>query len=1509
MSPSRLIRPPVPPAPHADDNLTPPPALPPPSSRGPRPPPPTSPFPSLAPQRAPAGPASWIARILCLLFAVVGALPFALAVLLDTESARSRASQELSKLLDRELGIGAVLQVAIHPWPLTVTATRVRIDSTDGSGPAIEADRITVQPKIFALLQGQIDAGEIEIERPRARLVVRDGELANLRFRSPSKSPDSSSTRAPFSSLGVTDASVSLLLDGVSIRGSGVDLDLAAEEGPSFEVALHAGTFSVDRSHRLEFAGPDAPAPSEARDEDVLCNVDGRVRVTSDGLLVRRLRVAGAADLDPAPGTSPGCALAADDPRQVRLEVRNTRVDLANGGLDGVAGTVKVRAPLRVANRFATMMPLDGWTSVEVDASWKRGKSLPDLRGSLEGRGIAYGRYRLASDLSVGVRIEDDVVSVPRALVGFADGRVEIRDFEIRPLAPGIPLKAASLTLQDLQFPGLMRDLGVTEHTHVKMHFKDGTITQIAGTIDPLRIDSDLVTHVADFEVLDAAFDDPASAHVIGVRQATVHSRFVVTPKAVEFQSARADFGRSHLTVATSLGFHNDFRLSVGKGSHVELADITPLLDIPWSGSADLSTEITGVFNDPLITAELSIGRFEFAGFSFGDVQGAKVRFKPLALEFSDVRGRKNGSYFRVPTMRLDFNGPAPMLMDAEIESQALELRDFLAVLRFDSDPRFLDMSGAARTQASLHYEIGGPQDRCGGGFMSVRARAHFDRLDLFGETYDEADADLDYRSTDRDAQDLGIEIDIRSAQLRKGNGTLLATGTVRNGGVVRVNAFASDLPLNRIQSIGQLGSLVDATVSATADVRGTLDRLEVDVDARMTPLRFGRAVLPESRVAVRLVPIDRPVKLLGRTRCGLPIPAPFDPNDYAKDPPLGVFHATGQLFGGQLSFEDLRVTRQRSKSVLGSISANKLDLGALARARSSPREGESPFDALLSGRLDIRALELDSPERADLSLAISSLHAASSKGTVRLREGTHPVVLSRDTLALPEILLDFSSNKGLSGTVSARGQVRGVMTHPELDLEANLLPLDISALSGVIPKLERASGKAQGRFVVAGPLSSPRSSGEFTLRNGSMSLHGLPVPIEAANVDLRLDEREIRLERATARIGGGSVSVVGTMPVKGFDFGTAVATMTARNVSLPLVDGVHAIVDADLSAAWSARLGEQERSIPRVVGDVTLVSFDYTRPIAINADIGSLGQRGRRTRFETYDPEDDFLSFEVRLRAAKALRLRNNMADMQLLIDSGALTLSGTNQRMGLRGGVRVKPGGRLRLRQSEFEIRNGSVRFDDPTRIAPVVDVTAVTEYRRYSQAQGQTGAAGGGAVSGAGTAGAVGRTGGQWRIQMRAHGDAENLRLDLTSEPGLSQEDIVLLLTFGVTRAELDQMQASNIGGTAAIEALSTLTGADSAVRGAIPVIDDFRLGTAYSSRTGRTEPTVTVGKRITERVRANVTSGLAENREVRSNVEWQLTPRTSVLGSYDNVNSVSSSAVGNLGADMRFRIEFE
>jgi translocation and assembly module TamB len=96
----------------------------------------------------------------------------------------------------------------------------------------------------------------------------------------------------------------------------------------------------------------------------------------------------------------------------------------------------------------------------------------------------------------------------------------------------------------------------------------------------------------------------------------------------------------------------------------------------------------------------------------------------------------------------------------------------------------------------------------------------------------------------------------------------------------------------------------------------------------------------------------------------------------------------------------------------------------------------------------------------------------------------------------------------------------------------------------------------------------------------------------------------------------------------------------------------------------------------------------------------------------------------------------------------------------------------------------------------------------------------------------------------------------------------------------------------------------------VKSAIPVIDDFKFGSAYSPISGRSEPTVRVGKRLTKDVSANVETSLSEDRELRANIMWKLGQNFSVLGTYDNVNNdVTSSAVGNLGVDLRWRVEFQ
>ncbi|HEU4537760.1 MAG TPA: translocation/assembly module TamB domain-containing protein, partial [Polyangiaceae bacterium] len=294
-----------------------------------------------------------------------------------------------------------------------------------------------------------------------------------------------------------------------------------------------------------------------------------------------------------------------------------------------------------------------------------------------------------------------------------------------------------------------------------------------------------------------------------------------------------------------------------------------------------------------------------------------------------------------------------------------------------------------------------------------------------------------------------------------------------------------------------------------------------------------------------------------------------------------------------------------------------------------------------------------------------------------------------------------------------------------------------------------------------------------------------------------------------------------------------------------------------------------------------------------------------KRTQVDAYDPERDLVDLFIAVRMSRPLRFRNNLFEGEAALDSDALYVTGTNQRYGLQGRLRTLKGGRLFLRASEFEVRQGFIRFESASRVEPYLDVTATTEYRRYARP-----ASAGGGASAAPGAGAVAaaNAGGLWRIALRVYGKADELKIDLSSEPSLAQEDITLLLAVGMTRAELQQLQAANVGSTVALEALSALSGANAAVRTVLPIIDDFRLGSAYSTRSGRTEPTVTVGKRVSDRVRANVTTGLTENRDVRSNLEWSITPETSLIGNYDNQNDISSQGLGNLGADVRIRLEF-
>ena len=306
-----------------------------------------------------------LARMLCVLFAALGALPLLSGWFLSSSWVSSWAARETARVLKEQLGLTASYHVELKLLPLRLTVEQLVVPASDGGTPALSVARVAVTPRIFSLLSGKLDAGDLEVDRPQARLVIREGKIQNLSYHLPElpKNNRPASKQAPFGSLSVGDARFNLDIDGVHVDTGELDLDVFAEQGPTFEVALRSSGAHIWRNREVRGVPPPPPG-TIAADEDVLCRLELRLRYEPGDVLIRRLSALGTADLDPHSGTLPSCDNARDDaPGRVLLRLSQVRVALRKGEMPLIDGHVVLRAPLPLVNRFVRAGPLLGSVS------------------------------------------------------------------------------------------------------------------------------------------------------------------------------------------------------------------------------------------------------------------------------------------------------------------------------------------------------------------------------------------------------------------------------------------------------------------------------------------------------------------------------------------------------------------------------------------------------------------------------------------------------------------------------------------------------------------------------------------------------------------------------------------------------------------------------------------------------------------------------------------------------------------------------------------------------------------------------------------------------------------------------------------------------------------------------------------------------------------------------------------------------------------------------------------
>ncbi len=405
----------------------------------------------------------------------------------------------------------------------------------------------------------------------------------------------------------------------------------------------------------------------------------------------------------------------------------------------------------------------------------------------------------------------------------------------------------------------------------------------------------------------------------------------------------------------------------------------------------------------------------------------------------------------------------------------------------------------------------------------------------------------------------------------------------------------------------------------------------------------------------------------------------------------------------------------------------------------------------------------------------------------------------------------------------------------------------------------------ARGPFWIRGgaafaPQAGWRLEGEGGVQDGMLDF-GLPVAFTRVNGNLLLQEDAIRVGQLEARAGGGRFEIGGAILLGD---GPRLE-WRARDVGLSAAEGfeIKASGSGKLDGAWEH---------PELSGSVEITKALYDRNFEWADILPLLLEQLSGRKLPSIRSVTTPIGLDLIVYSRGGVFVDNNLANLETWLD---LLIGGDTSQPVISGRIGFL-GGEVFLRGRKFSITGGTVDFRDYYRNDPILNITAE---------------------------GRVVNSESDYGLAMVVSGSASNPRIQFSSsDPTLSQADVFNLATFGKTSAQL-QREGS---GVSAADALALVpTGEVEKRVGALVGFDRFEVEAVQSRSTGALEPRVTIGKDLTDRIRALAWTSFGVESRRAVQLEYRLSRSVSLLGSWE---SDAGSEAGAFGGDVKFRYEF-
>jgi hypothetical protein len=391
--------------------------------------------------------------------------------------------------------------------------------------------------------------------------------------------------------------------------------------------------------------------------------------------------------------------------------------------------------------------------------------------------------------------------------------------------------------------------------------------------------------------------------------------------------------------------------------------------------------------------------------------------------------------------------------------------------------------------------------------------------------------------------------------------------------------------------------------------------------------------------------------------------------------------------------------------------------------------------------------------------------------------------------------------------------------------------------LPALRPEIREAGGTLFVTGRIGGTVAAPQPVGEATIQGGTLQLRDRPETLREIEARILVSAAGLRLVEATASLGRGRVRANGELALAGWRPQTYRVVAAGTNVAITPFDGLQTTWDLDLELVGQGNRnllrGEGRLLQGRYTGRLNLVPMLLSRQVEPAADVSPA------------------IPIHITLKLNNNLRVETNWARMQV---GGRLSLEGTTAMPVVLGSLESEEG-RITFRKHRWTVSSAAVRFADPRRIDPILDVTGRALIKQYD-------------------------------VTLHLSGRLDELTFRFSSVPPLKQQELLSLVTVGTTSAtaggafgEVVQLLAEDVVGVATA---------------------GYAPETFGVEQTDKKEQMFSVGKQVTEDVRVLYSQSISGASKRVLRVEYQ------VIGPL--LLSADQDFQGGFGGDVLIRLRF-